>query len=39
MADQDSPDRKLPASARKLKKAREDGQVVRSRDFGHFAAI
>jgi flagellar biosynthetic protein FlhB len=39
MADQDSPDRNLPASHRKLKKAREDGQVVRSRDFGHFAAI
>jgi flagellar biosynthetic protein FlhB len=39
MADPDSPDRNLPASHRKLKKAREDGQVVRSRDFGHFAAI
>jgi flagellar biosynthetic protein FlhB len=32
-------DRHLPASARKLKKAREDGQVSRSRDLGHFAAI
>ena len=32
-------DRHLPASARKLKKAREDGQVARSRDLGHFAAI
>jgi flagellar biosynthesis protein FlhB len=32
-------DRNLPASERKIKKAREDGQVARSRDFGHFAAI
>lgn len=32
-------DRNLPASQRKLKKAREDGQVARSRDLGHFAAI
>lgn len=32
-------DRNLPASQRKLDKAREDGQVVRSRDLGHFAAI
>jgi flagellar biosynthesis protein FlhB len=40
MAEQDSSqDRNLPASQRKLKKAREDGQVVRSRDLGHFAAI
>jgi flagellar biosynthetic protein FlhB len=31
--------RHLPASARKIEKAREDGQVVRSRDLGHFAAI
>jgi flagellar biosynthetic protein FlhB len=31
--------RHLPASARKIQKAREDGQVVRSRDLGHFAAI
>lgn len=39
MAGQDSQDRTLPASARKLQKAREQGQVVRSRDLGHFAAI
>jgi flagellar biosynthetic protein FlhB len=32
-------DRQLPASARKIQKAREDGQVARSRDLGHFAAI
>ena len=32
-------DRNLPASQRKLDKARRDGQVVRSRDLGHFAAI
>ena len=39
MADQNAEDRHLPASQRKLDKAREDGQVPRSRDFGHFAAI
>ena len=39
MADSDTNDKNLPASARKLKKAREDGQVARSRDLGHFAAI
>jgi len=32
-------DRNLPASQRKLDKARADGQVVRSRDLGHFAAV
>jgi len=32
-------DRHLPASQRKIRKAREDGQVARSRDLGHFAAI
>jgi flagellar biosynthesis protein FlhB len=32
-------DRHLPASARKIEKAREDGQVARSRDLGHFAAV
>jgi len=36
MADQD---KKLPASARKLKKARDEGQVARSRDLGHLAAV
>ena len=40
MADQGSAqDRNLPASERKLRKAREDGQVARSRDLGHFAMI
>ena len=39
MSEQSSQDRNLPASQRKLKKAREDGQIARSRDFGHFAAI
>ena len=39
MADQDAQDRTLPASARKLKKAREQGQVPRSRDLGHFASV
>jgi flagellar biosynthesis protein FlhB len=39
MADQDAQDRTLPASPRKLQKAREQGQIARSRDFGHFAAI
>lgn len=32
-------DRKLPASERKIRKAREDGQVARSRDLGHLAAL
>ncbi len=32
-------DKHLPASQRKIKKAREDGQVARSRDLGHFAAV
>jgi flagellar biosynthesis protein FlhB len=32
-------DRHLPASPRKIEKARKDGQVARSRDLGHFAAI
>ena len=40
MADSSSAqDRNLPASQRKLQKAREEGQVARSRDLGHFAAI
>lgn len=39
MAAQDAQDRNLPASERKLRKAREDGQASRSRDLGHFAAI
>jgi flagellar biosynthetic protein FlhB len=32
-------DRQLPASQRKIKKARAEGQVARSRDLGHFAAL
>ena len=39
MSEQSSQDRNLPASERKLKKAREDGQVTRSRDLGHFVLI
>ena len=39
MSDQDSQDRQLPASAKKLQKAREEGNVPRSRDLGHFAAL
>jgi flagellar biosynthetic protein FlhB len=39
MANDNGSDRNLPASQRKLQKAREDGQVARSRDLGHFAAI
>jgi flagellar biosynthesis protein FlhB len=38
MADS-SQDRNLPASQRKIDKARKQGQVARSRDLGHFAAI
>ena len=38
MAESDQ-DRKLPASKRKLDKARADGQVARSRDLGHFGAL
>lgn len=32
-------DRQLPASERRLQKAREDGKVARSRDFGHFVIL
>jgi len=32
-------DRNLPASERKKRRAREDGQIPRSRDLGHFAAL
>jgi flagellar biosynthetic protein FlhB len=35
----DSQDKPLPASPRKIQKAREDGQLPRSRDLGHAAAI
>jgi flagellar biosynthetic protein FlhB len=34
-----SQDRNLPASERKLQKARTDGQVVRSRDLSHLAIL
>ena len=40
MADtNDAQDRNLPASPQRLEKARKEGQVARSRDLGHFAAI
>jgi len=39
MSDSNAQDRNLPASQRKLDKARAEGQVARSRDLGHFAAI
>ena len=39
MADSNAQDKNLPASQRKLDKARAEGQVARSRDLGHFAAI
>ena len=40
MADaQDAQDRNLPASPQRLEKARKEGQVARSRDLGHFAAL
>jgi flagellar biosynthetic protein FlhB len=32
-------DKKLPASQRKIEKARAEGQVARSRDLGHFGAL
>ncbi|MBL0088375.1 MAG: flagellar biosynthesis protein FlhB [Ideonella sp.] len=35
----DSQDRNLPASERKIRRAREDGQVARSRDLGHLAMV
>jgi flagellar biosynthesis protein FlhB len=37
--DPSSQDRNLPASDRKLKKARDDGQVARSKDLSHFAVL
>jgi flagellar biosynthesis protein FlhB len=39
MEDNNAQDRQLPASARKIEKARSEGQVARSRDLGHFAAL
>ncbi len=38
MAD-DAQDRRLPASERKIRKARAEGQVARSRDLAHLAAL
>jgi flagellar biosynthetic protein FlhB len=35
----DAQDRRLPATERKIRKARAEGQVARSRDLAHFAAI
>jgi flagellar biosynthetic protein FlhB len=35
----DAQDRNLPATERKLRRAREDGQVARSRDLGHLAIV
>jgi flagellar biosynthetic protein FlhB len=32
-------DKRLPATQRKINKARKEGQVARSRDLGHFAAL
>jgi flagellar biosynthetic protein FlhB len=37
--EQGSQDRNLPASERKLRKAREDGQVSRSQDLSHLAVL
>ena len=35
----DAQDRKLPASEKKIRKAREDGQVARSRDLAHLFVV
>jgi flagellar biosynthetic protein FlhB len=35
MAEESGQDKSLPASARKIERAREEGQVARSRDVGH----
>jgi flagellar biosynthetic protein FlhB len=35
----DTADRNLPASAKKIRKARQEGNVPRSRDLGHFVAM
>lgn len=39
MADQGAQDRHLPATERKIEKAREEGQVARSRDLGHLLMV
>ena len=35
----DAQDRHLPASDKKIRKARSEGQVARSRDLGHLLAV
>ena len=39
MAEDTSQNKTLPATPRKIQKAREDGQVARSRDLGHVAVV
>ena len=39
MAEHNAQDHNLPASQRKLRKAREDGQLPRSRDLPHFMVL
>jgi flagellar biosynthetic protein FlhB len=39
MADTPQENRSLPATERKIQKAREEGQVARSRDLAHLAAL
>jgi flagellar biosynthetic protein FlhB len=39
MAEESSQTKTLPATPRKIQKAREDGQVARSRDLGHAAVV
>jgi flagellar biosynthesis protein FlhB len=39
MSDDSAQDKQLPATARKLQKAKEEGQVVRSKDLGHFLVV
>jgi flagellar biosynthetic protein FlhB len=39
MAEESSQNKTLPATPRKIRKAREQGQVARSRDLGHFAVV
>jgi flagellar biosynthesis protein FlhB len=39
VAEKDAQDHNLPASQRKIKKAREDGQLPRSRDLPHFLVV
>ena len=39
MADQDAQDRNLPASAKKIRRSRAEGQVPRSRDLTHFVVL